>query len=248
MCPIRIVRPHSFPEGVPSKPLPKLPVSVSTQTSDISEERSTAAESNRANTYESRLLVAQRSLESILQEPSVQQNNPSDYYYSTSSDDETISTGSYSDSDVDDTPARQAYIARQRRPKFIAQTSSKRKPKIPLTLNTSWDMYENSSYDSHELHNAGLTSDSSRISQWAYQSSVLSPQTPAEFLDDQQLWVRTMSAPNLTMPSDMHTDMKRLSIPSMGYDVESALVDIYKRNNISRRTHVRAVAWRSCFD
>lgn len=246
VSPIRIVRPDSFPEGIASKPLPKLPISVGTQT--LPEGAPPGSDDLPSkDTYETRLRVAQYSLETMLQESTTPHTANSEYYWTTSSDDETMSTGSYSDSESDDTPPRSAYIAHSHKPVYIPKKAGKRKPRIPLMLDTTWDR-DASSYGSHEIPNAGLSSDSSRLSQWAYQSSSLSPQTPAEYLDERQVWVRTMSAPNLTIPLNDYKDMQRLSIPSMGCNVGSSLVDIYKRNNISRHTHVRAVSWRSRFD
>ncbi|KAH8553354.1 hypothetical protein BGW37DRAFT_258432 [Umbelopsis sp. PMI_123] len=196
--------------------------------------------------HEERLLKISQDLETLLAD-SVQSNDPHHYYSSTSSDDETTSSGSMFDSDIDETPPKLAYVLHVCKPVYTLR-HTKKKPSINLTLKTTRHRYQNS-FDSEETHNAGLTSDSSRLSHWASQPSVMSPRTPGEDSDEQHLMLRTMSAPNLGLPLDMQLQLKRLSIQTWYDSEESSLGDTYwPSGKIARRKHIRAIPWRSGFD
>jgi len=205
--------------------------------------------------HEDRLLAVSQDLETLLADPSIS-NDPHHYYYTTSSDDETMSIESMTDSDSDDSEAKQAYVVKACKPTYTFRDAKKlKKPSITLTLNTNTTRHRHqNSFDSQETHNAGLTSDSSRLSHWASQYSASSPRTPVEGMDDEQhssFRFRTMSAPSLRISTDMPIDMtKRLSTHSL-YNIEEIATsneDFKPYSNISRRKHIRAIPWRSGFD
>jgi hypothetical protein len=252
--PVRIVRPYSFPEGMLSKRLPEPPVSIGTQTTEMEESEDSISGTNEIS-HEDRLLAVSQDLETLLADPSIS-NDPHHYYYTTSSDDETMSVESTIDSDSDDSEAKQAYVVHACKPTYTFRHAKKlKKPSITLTLNTNTTRHRHqNSFDSQETHNAGLTSDSSRLSHWASQYSASSPRTPVEGMDDEQhssFRFRTMSAPSLRISTDMPIDMtKRLSTHSL-YNIEELATsneDFKPYANISRRKHIRAIPWRSGVD
>ncbi|KAI9290216.1 hypothetical protein BC943DRAFT_9264 [Umbelopsis sp. AD052] len=251
--PVRIVRPYSFPEGTLSKRLPEPPISVGTQTIEM--EKSERSDSvTDITSHEDRLLAISQDLETLLADSTIS-NDPQLYYYTTSSDDETMSIESMSDSGSDDSETKQAYYVRAYQPTYTFRGISKpRKPSAHLTLDTTGHRYQ-SSYDSQETHNAGLTSDSSRFSHWPSQYSASSPRTPVGEIGDEQhslFRFRTMSAPSLSLLADeipIETT-KRLSNHSLYHngDYTTSNDDIKPYGHISRRKHIRAIPWRSGFD
>ncbi|KAI8582768.1 hypothetical protein K450DRAFT_226822 [Umbelopsis ramanniana AG] len=251
--PVRIVRPYSFPEGTVSKRLPEPPVSVGTQTKEMEKSEQMDNVTNVIS-HEDRLLAISQDLETLLADSTIS-NDPQLYYYTSSSDDETMSIESMSDSASDESETKQAYFVRACQPTYSFRgTSKSRKPSVQLTLNTTGHRYQDS-FDSQETHNAGLTSDSSRFSHWASQYSASSPRTPIGETDDEQhslFRFRTMSAPSLRLLADdipMDTT-KRLSNHSLynSGDFTTSNDDIKPYSHISRRKHIRAIPWRSGFD
>lgn len=248
VSPIRIVRHQSFPDGCfGSTANESIANNIDHQTKAISPVNEAVLVS--PSNYESKLQLAQAKLENILQHDTLYKARPKHYMSRSTSVSEADTTDSWSDSDNKNS-TKLAYVARVCRPTY--RMHPKQKPKqsrepVKLTLDTSLRNYR-SSTSSHETGTAELSD--SRFSLMQNTGSLASPHTPVEYLDTHQVWVRTMSAPDLALSPDLNPDIKRLSTPidKVASDIESSLGDAFKRNAISRRTHVKAVSWRSGFD
>jgi hypothetical protein len=248
ISPIRIVRHQSFPDGCFRLPTTEnTTVSTDSQTK-VASQASEAVLASASNNYQSKIQLAQAKLESILQHDALYKERPKYIINRSNSDSEGNSTDSLTDSENDNTP-KLAFVARICKPKYRLQRKESKPSRnaVKLTLDTSLSNYR-SSTSSHETGTADLSD--SRFSLLQNNDSLASPQTPVEYLDDHQVWVRTMSAPNLTLPPGINPDVKRLSnpMPTVTSDIEASLGDAFKRSAISRRTHVKAVSWRSGFE